>query len=56
MMASVFPKQTSARSNEPIHDPVNAPLVDYIRQSAKAIHRTEMTVGILSWLVMGLIV
>ena len=54
-MASVPKNTSSANVSLPIHDPANAPLFDYINQSARTIQRTELTVGLLSWLIMGLI-
>ncbi len=53
-MASVPQNQSTSSSTPPIHDPANAPLLDYIRLSAKTIQRTELTVGLLAWLVMSL--
>ncbi|MDZ4852711.1 MAG: hypothetical protein SGI77_25760 [Pirellulaceae bacterium] len=53
-MASVSKDHPSALPMQPLHEAGNAPLLDFIKQSATAIQRTELTVGILSWMVMGL--
>ncbi len=46
------PQSSAVRDGSlPVHDPGNAPLLDFIAKSAKTIQRTELVVAILSWVV-----